>query len=159
MHESVCKKGKGQTILCPEAPEWHHHTTQRFFGGRKNVLGLFVTVDNQKDNETTVDIPLSVSKIKVRDGILADIDKVHYASALNYEFQGTYQDATKKKIPCANIRLDKISPFSIGEFIAFWHYTAVYSSLLRDVDPFDQPQVESSKEISFKLRKEHHKTG
>ena len=157
MHESVCKKGKGQTSYCAEAPESQHHTNQRFFGGRKNVLGLFITVDKQNDCKTKVNVPVSVSKIKVRDGILADIDNTPYASALEYEFQGTYQDAVNKKIPCAHIHIDKVSPFDIGELTAFWHYVAVYSAALRDVDPFDQPQVESSKDISFKLRKEHQK--
>jgi glucose-6-phosphate isomerase len=36
--------------------------------------------------------------------------------------------------------------------MAFWQLYAVYSSLLRNVDPFDQPQVEGSKKISFDKR-------
>jgi glucose-6-phosphate isomerase len=138
-----------------QCPESQHHTNQRFFGGKKNVLGLFITVENQEDNDSRVIVPDSVRKIKVRDGTLNDIDKVHYAKALHYEFQGTYQDAINSKIPVARVSLDKISPFSIGEFLGFWHYVAVYSSLLRDVDPFDQPHVETAKQISFRLRKEH----
>jgi glucose-6-phosphate isomerase len=156
MHESVCKKARGQTIYCAEAPESQHHTNQRFFGGRKNVIGLFVTVESQQDMESKVAVPDAVKQIKVRDGTLENINKVPYAKALEFEFQGTYQDAINNKIPCAHISLDKISPFSIGEFLGFWHYVAVYSSWLRDVNAFDQPQVETSKEISFKLRKDHH---
>lgn len=155
MHETVNKKGKGQTVYCAEAPESQHHTNQRFFGGRKNVIGVFVTVENQEDNEKTVNVPDSIRKIKVRDGLLNDIDQVTYAKSLEFEFKGTYQDAIKKKIPCAKVSIDKTSPFCIGEFIAFWHYVATYSAWLRGVDPFDQPQVESSKDISFRLRKEH----
>jgi len=32
------------------------------------------------------------------------------------------------------------------------HYLTVYLSWLNDVDPFDQPEVETSKEISFQRR-------
>ncbi len=154
-HESVCKKGRGQTIFCAEAPESQHHTNQRFFGGRKNVLGLFVTVEKQEDIKTCIKVPETLKPLQIRGGSLADINSVPYAKSLEFEFEGTYQDAIKKKIPCARISLDYVTPFTVGEFIAFWHYVAVYSAWLRDVDAFDQPQVESSKEISFRLRKEH----
>src|SRR3989338_7039716 len=46
MHETVCKNGQGQTIFGDLAPESQHHTNQRFFGGRKNCLGLFVTASS-----------------------------------------------------------------------------------------------------------------
>ncbi|MBW2996760.1 hypothetical protein KY349_00295 [Candidatus Woesearchaeota archaeon] len=155
IHETVGKKGKGQTIFCADAPESQHHTNQRFFGGRKNVLGVFVTVGKQEDIESKVSVPDSVKSLKIRDGSLSDIDGVPYAKALEFEFRGTWEDAIKHKIPCAHINIDKVSPFSMGEFMAFWHYVAVYSAWLRDLDAFDQPQVETSKEISFRLRKEY----
>jgi glucose-6-phosphate isomerase len=157
MHESVCKKEKGQTFYCAEAPESQHHTNQRFFGGKKNVIGLFMTVEHQKDENSVVRVPDSVKDVKERSGNIGDIEGVPYAHSLEYEFQGTYQDALSKKIPCARVSLDKISAFTVGELIGFWHYVAVYSSMLRGVDPYDQPQVESSKDISFRLRKEHRK--
>lgn len=155
IHETVGKMGKGQTIFCADAPESQHHTNQRFFGGRKNVIGVFVTVGKQDDIESKVDVPEPVKHLKIRDGSLKDINGVPYAKALEFEFKGTWEDAIKHKIPCAHINVDKVSPFSIGEFMAFWHYVAVYSAWLRDLDAFDQPQVETSKEISFRLRKEY----
>ena len=157
MHESVCKQGKGQTIYCPDAPESQHHTNQRFFGGKKNAIGLFIKVDKQHDRQTKVNVPKFIKNIQIKNGHLSDIDKVHYESALEYEFKGTYQDAVNNKLPCAILSIDKITPKSIGEFIGFWHYVAVYSSWLRNVNPFDQPQVENSKNISFNLRKKHKK--
>ncbi|MBW2967209.1 hypothetical protein KY362_01855 [Candidatus Woesearchaeota archaeon] len=155
MHESVCKKGHGQTIYCADAPESQHHTNQRFFGGKKNVLGLFITVETQDDDQSRVRIPDFSRDISIRSGKLGDIDNVPYAHALNFEFKGTYQDAVNNKIPCAHVELDRISPESVGEFLGFWHYVAVYSSMLRDVNPYDQPHVESSKELSFKLRQQY----
>ena len=153
IHESTGKDGKGQTIYGGFAPESHHHANQRFFGGRKNVVGIFMRVDNQEDIKSKVKIPNSLQDIKLRDGYLRDIDGITYAKALEFEYEGTRQDAIRKKIPHAAITLDKITPRAIGELLAFWQYVAVYSSVLRDVDPYDQPQVESSKSISFSLTK------
>ncbi len=155
MHETVGKKRKGQTIFCADAPESQHHTNQRFFGGKKNVCGVFVSVENQEDSDSKVKVPPEIRRIKERDGRIGDINGVPYCKALEFEFRGTYQDAIDKKIPVAHIELDRVTPFSVGEFIAFWHYVAVYSAWLRDLDAFDQPQVESSKEMSFELRKKH----
>jgi glucose-6-phosphate isomerase len=155
MHESVCKKGRGQTIYCADAPESQHHTNQRFFGGKKNVLGLFVTVNEQHDSGSRVKVPEPIKHIAVRGGTLGDIDNVPYHKSLEFEFEGTFRDAVSKKIPCIRLSLDKISAFSVGEFTGFWHYVAVYSAILRDVNPYDQPEVEYSKEISFELRKRH----
>lgn len=155
MHETVGKKKKGQTIFCADAPDSQHHTNQRFFGGKRNVLGIFLTVENQQDNDTKVKVPPSIRQIKARDGTIGDVNGVPYAKALEYEFRGTYEDAIDKNIPVAHISLDKVSAFSVGELMAFWHYVAVYSAWLRDLNPFDQPQVESSKDISFRLRRSY----
>ncbi|HII72469.1 TPA: hypothetical protein HA265_06970 [Candidatus Woesearchaeota archaeon] len=153
IHETVGKQGKGQTIYTADAPESQHHTNQRFFGGHKNVIGLFVNLEHQDDEVMKVHVPEELHHIRLRDGTLSDIDKVAYAKAFSFEYQGTYKDAVNSRIPVATVTLDKISPFSIGEFLGFWHYVAVYSAMLRQVDPFDQPQVENSKKISFELRR------
>jgi len=153
IHETVGKKGKGQTIYAADAPESQHHTNQRFFGGHKNVIGLFVRVGNQDDSVMKVHVPEDLLHVQIRDGTLKDIDNIPYSKAFEFEFQGTYQEAVANKIPVAALVLDRVTPSSVGEFLGFWHYVAVYSAMLRGVDPFDQPQVESSKEISFSLRR------
>jgi len=157
IHETVGKKKKGQTIFCADAPESQHHTNQRFFGGKRNVCGVFVTVDNQEGKTSKVNIPKSLRRIKIRDSTLNSLNGIPYEAALDFEFEGTWRDAVKNKIPVANVSIDKVTPHNIGEFLAFWEYVAVYSALLRGLNPYDQPQVESSKEISFRLRKEYKK--
>jgi glucose-6-phosphate isomerase len=152
MHESVCKNGKGQTVFGDVAPESQHHTNQRLFGGRRNCVALFITVQNQADSKSKVKIPKEFQNLKLRDGKLGDIDNISYEKDLSYEFMGTYKDAVNNKIPSIVLTVDKVNAKSAGEFLAFWQYVAVYSSILRGVDPFNQPQVETSKGISFRLR-------
>ena len=71
MHESVCKDGKGQTFFGDEAPESQHHSNQRFFGGKKNCVGLFITRKKVENTEKVVveekvkDISLGKNKINL----------------------------------------------------------------------------------------------
>lgn len=153
IHESVGKDNKGQTVLVSFAPESQHHTNQRFFGGRRNMLGCFVVVDEFDKKYELIRIPKKLHDIPVRNGKIGDLDNNYYSKVLHYEYIGTRDDAINKKIPNVTIHVKKITPESIGEYLAFWHYVTVYLCVLNGVNPFDQPEVESSKEISFKLRK------
>ena len=56
------------------------------------------------------------------------------------------------KIPCLALHVLSAEPAEVGAFVAFWQLFAVYSSLMRGVNPFDQPQVEESKKISWNKR-------
>lgn len=152
MHESASKNGKGQTYLVVNAPESQHHTNQRFFGGQKNICGLFIK-SSQEDTDSKVSLPKATEHFSLRDGTVADINNVRLSDAFDFEFQGTYKDALDNSIPSGFLELEKIDEESVAELIAFWHYMAVYSSWVRGVDPFDQPQVEKSKEIAFEMRR------
>lgn len=154
IHESSCKHGKGQTIYGALAPESQHHTNQRFFGGRKNVIGLFLKIDKQ-EKDIRIKVGKNLKDIELRDGKLENFDNLSLSKALEYEYLGTKKDASKNRIPNMTLSIDKITEKSIGELMAFWHYVAVYSSVLRQVNPFDQPHVEESKKISFGMVKQN----
>lgn len=155
-HESFGKDGKGQTYFAHEAPESQHHTNQRFFGGRKNIAGFFVTLE-KFNHDTFTNVPASMHSIHLKDGSLYDLHKIPLTYAMHSEFRGTWEDAKIHGIPIVSLSVDVITPKEIGAFIAFWQMFAVYSSVLRGVNPFDQPQVESSKAISWNKRKEFKK--
>jgi len=151
MHESVGKEGKGQTVLAVDAPESQHHTNQRFFGGPKNMAGVFVTILEPHD-DIDIDVPDKISDIALRGGTVGDLRGAKLHHSLLCEARGTMADAKEQKIPLAHLEIDKITPYSIGEYMVFWQFVAYFSALLRDVNPLDQPQVERSKEISLELR-------
>jgi len=155
MHESVSKEGKGQSFIVVAAPESQHHTNQRFFGGRKNIAGVFICA-GQDDQSSATEYEQELHSIKLRDGNVGDISGVPLAKAFSFETEGTIKDAIANKIPVGRLLFDNIREEEAAELIAFWHYMAVYSSWLRGVNPFDQPQVEKSKEIAFEMRKSFH---
>ncbi len=150
LHETVCKEGKGQTIFGDLAPESQHHTNQRFFGGRKNVLGLFIHA-RAEDEESKVNIPPDLFELKIRGGNLSYFDGLPYSKLLEFEFQGTVRDAIDNGIPIISIELEKLSPKSVGMFLALFQYVSVYLAHLNNVNPLGQPQVERGKDISFEL--------
>jgi glucose-6-phosphate isomerase len=150
-HESFGKNGKGQTYFAHEAPESQHHTNQRFFGGIKNIAGCFVTVDNFI-NPTQNNYPVALHSLHLKGHPLFDVNKIPLEKALEFEWQGTMEDAKINSIPLVHVSVLGFSPEEVGGFLAFWQLYAVYASVLRKVEPFDQPQVENSKNISFTKR-------
>lgn len=150
-HESFGKEGNGQTFLTSEAPESQHHTNQRFFGGIKNMIGFFIGTDMVMRPSLNL-YPTEAHSVQIKGHPLFDINKIPLEQAFAYELQGTLEDAKVSGIPCAHLAVLGLSPDEVGQFTAFWQLFAVYSSVLRAVDPFNQPQVENSKNISFAKR-------
>jgi len=152
MHESVCKDGKGQTFYAFFGPEAQHHTNQRFLGGKKNVIGTFITV-TKPENDLKIEVSDELKNIEYKGSKLDLLDGLPYQKALEAEYIGTKEDADAKGVPNLTIELDSISTKSVAELISFWHLTAFYSSNLRGVNPFDQPAVEDSKNITLEVIK------
>lgn len=150
-HESFGKEGKGQTYFAHEAPESQHHTNQRLFGGIKNICGFF-TSSQTPLHSTLTEYPHQLHSVQIKSHAMFDLNKIPLEKSLEFELLGTIEDAKINNIPVAHLSIHGYTPFEIGALIAFWQLYAVYASLLRKVNPFDQPQVENSKNISFNKR-------
>ncbi len=150
-HESFGKDAKGQTYFAHEAPESQHHTNQRFFGGTKNICGFFLSSENFL-HPTVNQSPLPVHSVQLKGHPLFDLNKIPLEKALAFELLGTLEDSRIHAIPVAHLSINGFVPEEIGALAAFWQLYAIYSSVLREVNPFDQPQVENSKNISFGKR-------
>lgn len=152
-HESFGKNGQGQTYFAHEAPESQHHTNQRFFGGRKNICGFFLSSETFRHQTINI-FPSQLHSVQIKGHALFDLNKIPLETALEFELAGTLEDARIQGIPVAHLAVAGFSPSEIGALAAFWQLYAVYASALRGVNPFDQPQVENSKNISFHKRLE-----
>jgi len=150
-HESFGKDGNGQTYLVTEGPEWQHHTTQRFFGRPENVAGVFITADNFLHTTATT-VPSSMHRVKFKEHPLVTLDKINLEKAITFEWEANMEDAKIHNIPILHLSITGFHELELGRFIAFWQLYAVYGSVMRGVNPFDQPEVEASKRISFDKR-------
>jgi len=115
------------------------------------MAGFFVSCDTVL-HPTTNKFPAEVHSVQIKGHAMFDIDKIPLEKSLEFELQATMEDARINGIPLAHLSISNFSGQSVGELAAFWQLYAVYSSVLRNVDPFDQPQVEASKKISFNKR-------
>ena len=79
MHETVCKSGRGQTFYFSEAPECQHHTNQRFFGGKKNVVGTFIIVKESADDKKIV-VPDKIAELDLKGLELKKLDSPNKTS-------------------------------------------------------------------------------
>jgi glucose-6-phosphate isomerase len=150
MHETVCKEGEGQTVYGDLAPEYQHHTNQRLFGGEKNVLPLFFNLSNHKHAE--INVPDDLKNIDIRDRKLEELGGRTYKSALESEYEGVRQALEHHNMPYINLEIDSLGLEEAGELIAFLQLMAVKSAELRDVNPFNQPDVEKSKKLGLQNR-------
>lgn len=151
MHETVCKEEEGQTIYGDMGPEYQHHTNQRLFGGQKNIITLFLSVENHK-KDMQIHIEQDIKDIEIQGRKLSELEQNSYQDSLDKEREGVKETLTEKDKPFIEIKLQDTKEKNIGKLIALMQSTAVYSAELRDVNPYNQPDVERSKEKSYEKR-------
>ncbi|HYF05059.1 MAG TPA: hypothetical protein VEA59_02715 [Patescibacteria group bacterium] len=150
-HESFGKGGKGQTYIGFEAPEAQHHTTQRLYGGTRSMAAFFVGFESSA-SELITTVGREIAELPYKSATLKALDGISLQEAMRFEMQANIDEASELKVPTAEIWLERRTYRSAGEFLAFWQLYAIYSSIVREVNPFDQPEVEHSKKLSFESR-------
>lgn len=96
-------------------------------------LGQFVQDGNKIQFETFFKVRES-NYLEYKNTNLHSINNVVLDSVLKAHYLGN--------VACNVIELEKVSEFSIGEVMYFFMLSAAFSSLLFDVNPFNQPGVE-----------------
>lgn len=150
MHETVCKKGRGMTVYGDLGPEYQHHTNQRMFGGKEDIVPVFFRTETHEHLD--IKVPEELENIGIRGRKLGDLEANTYSDALKSEFEGVKRAVDDENRPNATISLGELSYASAGKMVGFLQYLAVYSAWLRGVNPFNQPDVEKSKDIGFNQR-------
>jgi glucose-6-phosphate isomerase len=150
MHETVCKDCEGQTFYGDMGPECQHHTNQRLFGGRQDAATMFFRTEAHE--KSSISIPDNLSDIDIRGKKLSDLNNQELGDSLKAEYTGVKEALEEEDMPNITVNLTDVSHRTLGKLVAFMQYLAVYSAWLRDVEPFNQPDVEKSKQIGFEKR-------
>lgn len=150
MHETICKDGEGQTVFGDMGPEVQHHTNQRVFGGKDNVITMFFRTEAHEFEK--IKVPDEIKDIDIRGKSLGDLDGRELENSLYCEYKGVQRAMEEEEMPNITINLTDVSHRTLGKLVALMQYTAVYSAWLRDVNAFNQPNVEKSKNYGFKER-------
>lgn len=151
IHESFGKDGKGLTVYGGFAPETQHHTNQRYFGGRDNTCSLMIFSKDKED--LNIEISSQFFELSYKGLRLKQINNIKSSQLVESEYIGTKETSIEKGKPTATIEIDVVNYYNVINLLLLLYYFAVYSSLLRDVNPFDQPHVEYSKRKTIEFLK------
>jgi len=149
IHETVCKEGKGQTFFGDHAPEYQHHTNQRLFGGKDNIIPFFFRTTHRHEK---IQVPDKIADIEVKGKPFGELDQENLSDALHSEFSGVKHALEDENRPYIDLKLENPGYSGFGGLMAFMQLLAYYSAEIRGVDPLTQPDVEKSKEIGLEER-------
>jgi glucose-6-phosphate isomerase len=86
-----------------------------------------------------------------------DVDALRYlhgstlGTLLNAEKRATEYALVESRRPNYTIRFPAINAYHVGEFLQLWMIATAYAGLMLNIDPYDQPAVETGKVATFGL--------
>ena len=115
-----------------------HSMVQLHLGGPRNTLTTFINVEKRHhDFKIPTDSPIS-SLIDYAKG-------KNIAMVMNAIVEGIERTYTQKKLPFMTIGFPEKNSFYYGQFFQWKIVEIIYLAFLFNVDPFNQPLVESYK--------------
>jgi glucose-6-phosphate isomerase len=121
-----------------------HSQVQLYRQGPNDKLFTFLTVqDFEKDVE--------IGKAPAVAPELNFLSRQKFSRLLNNEKTATEYALLASKRPNLTIAFDKISPYTIGQFIYLFETTTSIAGLLFGIDAYDQPAVELGKDATLAL--------
>ena len=142
--ESLGKSSKGILPIVSQVPKDNHSVMQLYLDGfKKNFFTFFYVMDNNLkkiDNNSLLD-----SNKYLRNKKMSDI--------LYSQFRATQNFFLKKKIPFRSFIIKKRDEKTLGELFAFFILETILLGKALNINPYDQPAVESIKVNTFKILK------
>jgi glucose-6-phosphate isomerase len=121
-----------------------HSVGQLYLGGPRDKVTTFITVEH-----TEVSAPLPHNSPLAP--LVPHIQDKSLATIMAAIVSGTQKAYVKNSLPYMNILLPEISARYIGQLMHLKMYEMIYLGYLLQVDPFDQPNVESYKQETRKI--------
>ena len=142
--ESLGKSSKGILPIVSPVPKDNHSVMQLYLDGfKKNFFTFFYVMDDNLkkiDNNSLLD-----SHKYLRNKKMSDI--------LYSQFRATQNVFLKKKIPFRSFIIKKRDEKTLGELFAFFILETILLGKALNINPYDQPAVESIKVNTFKILK------
>lgn len=121
-----------------------HSVGQLYLGGPYDKFITFLSVDAWKQ-------AISVPKLAKFDQLVSKIQGKSLAAIMQAILEGVKIAYKKNKRPFCSLALPSLSPYYIGQLMQLYMLEIVYLGSLLQVNPFNQPNVESYKEETRKL--------
>jgi glucose-6-phosphate isomerase len=135
--------GIGQTPVIARGSTDQHSQNQLFMEGPGDKLYTFITC-TQWPMDPVVPVPAGAPAIP-----FASFTGRRFGELLDACRCGTRDALVEAKRPVCDIVLPMLSAEAVGEYMQLWMLATGYAGLLYQVNPFDQPGVERSKQIAM----------
>ena len=121
-----------------------HSMAQLYLGGPHDKFTTFVRVENSTSH-------INVPRLEGYSELVSGIQEKSLKDIMDAILEGTKSAFRKDGRPFVEITLPDKSEHSIGQFLQFKMIETIYLAYLLDVNPFDQPNVESYKSETRKI--------
>ena len=121
-----------------------HSMAQLYLGGPLDKFTMFLSVENSNFH-------INVPTLKEYSELVYGVQGKSLESIMGAIVEGTKAAFRKGGRPFMEIKLPRKSEYSIGQFLQFKMIETIFLGYLLDVNPFDQPNVESYKEETRKI--------
>lgn len=142
--ESLGKEGKGFTPLKAIGTIDQHSILQLFLAGPKDKAFQFLILEKYfKDFEFKKD----------KKTYIYDLRNLKISEIFKAEAKKTYLALKKENLPLSTLKIKTLKESSLAQLFLFYMLEVFYLSKLLKVNPFNQPEVDKSKNLIFNFLK------
>lgn len=149
--ESEGKEGKG---LFPASMIYStdlHSLGQFLQDGNSCMLETFLFIESQGSAETQVEKRLKVPSFSLGDDKLQYLEGKYVDEISTAAMNAALEAHSQRGVPCISLKLPSLSPYYVGQMLAFFEVVCAVSALLLEVNPFNQEGVEAYKTNLFRI--------
>jgi glucose-6-phosphate isomerase len=121
-----------------------HSVGQLYLGGPRDKFTTFITVEHTQSN-------LHVPMYTEYETLVPNIQGISLATIMHAIILGTQRAYQIKKLPFVTWQLSRIDAATIGYLLQCTMIEILYLGFLFNINPFDQPHVESYKQETRKI--------
>jgi glucose-6-phosphate isomerase len=121
-----------------------HSQIQLYREGPNDKVIIFLQVD-----EFAADV--KIPRSKNTPAALRYLESASLARLLNAEKEATEFALVASSRPCLTIRFPRVDERTVGQFIMLWEAATTLAGALLNINPYDQPAVQTGKEFTFAL--------
>ena len=121
-----------------------HSQLQLYCEGPNDKLFTFLQVDNFDKDLRIGPAPDAAPELDFLAG-------KNLSTLLNNEKRATEYALLQSKRPCLTVFFDRVTAYTVGQFIYLYEVTTSFAGALFGINPYDQPAVELAKEATFAL--------
>jgi glucose-6-phosphate isomerase len=121
-----------------------HSMAQLYLGGPYDKFTTFISVEK-------INSQINVPRLKGYSKLVHGIQGKSLEGIMSAIVEGTKAAFRKGRRPFLEVKLPSKSEYFIGQFLQFKMMETIYLGYLLNVNPFDQPNVESYKEETRKI--------